>query len=238
MRSTHTRRSCMVWVFRKSISISIFQVCVPYRVKEPGFLGGKQRKLKQKAFGMFSRMRSEGFSFWVDVFARRCFCFRHRSQVPATVRKSATVRNCLRATGLEAAIPMRGVLHKLQNTMRLQQQCNAKSYLTQRFQCELELPVAKHNKTRTHRSPKTHESHSSNAQFSNDFPHIFEIAARAIYFSAPTNARLNEKNHGLRAFPPPQPLENKHFVRYFLQTSTLPRSETSVSYETSSKIHC
>ena len=39
----------MVWVFRNSISINIFQVCVPYRVKEPGFLGGKQRKLKQKA---------------------------------------------------------------------------------------------------------------------------------------------------------------------------------------------
>ena len=201
MRSTHTRRSCMVWVFRKSISISIFQVCVPYRVKEPGFLGGKQRKLKQKAFGMFSRMRSEGFSFWVDVFARRCFCFHHRSQVPATVRKSATVRNCLRATGLEAAIPMRGVLHKLQNTMRLQQQCNAKSYFTQRFQCELELPVAKHNKTRTHRSPKTHESHSSNAQFSNDFPHIFEIAARANLLFSPHQRTIKRKKSWFESFP-------------------------------------
>ena len=44
----------MVWVFRKPISINIFQVCVPYRVKEPGFLGGTQRNLKQKAFGSVS----------------------------------------------------------------------------------------------------------------------------------------------------------------------------------------
>ena len=44
----------MVWVFRKSILINIFQVYAPYRVKEPGFLGGKQRKLKQKAFESIS----------------------------------------------------------------------------------------------------------------------------------------------------------------------------------------
>ena len=44
----------MAWGYKKSLSINTFQMYVRCRVKGPGLLGGKQHKLKQKAFGSVS----------------------------------------------------------------------------------------------------------------------------------------------------------------------------------------